>query len=159
MAVATFDYGLWAATYPELAGSVDSSLATAYFNQAVIYLDNTDCSPVTDVTMRLTLLNMIVAHIAKLSAPINGQAPLGVPGQVTGASEGSVSVNIRPIGSGNSDLEAWFNQTTYGANFWAATTPYRTFQYVPGPQPNFGPWPFGYVGRGGSPYSPWPWPY
>lgn len=142
MAVAVFNYAQWAARYPELAGSVDAGLAAIYFTEATLYLDNTDCSPVTDVATRLALLNMIVAHIAKLNATINGAAPSGLVGRISSATQGSVSVSVD--GGTGSEAGAWFQQTTYGAAFWRATAPYRTMQYVAAPQPNmepfYGPW-------------------
>lgn len=142
MAVAVFDYALWAARYPELAISVDASLAGAYFLEAGLYLDNSDCSPVVDVGTRLALLNMIVAHIARLNATIGGQAPSGLVGRISSATQGSVSVSVD--GGPMSDAGAWFQQTTYGAAFWRASAAYRTMHYVPGAQPDMEPF-----------YSPW----
>lgn len=154
MAVAVFDYGLWALRYPELGGSVPSVLAEAYFSEAGLYLDNTDCSPVTDVNARLALLNMLVAHIAKLNAPIGGIAPSGLVGPIESATEGSVTVKVKlPDTRG---LAWWFMQTPYGAAVWAAMAPYRTAHYVPALQPEFGP--FGNLGFGqgwGIPTVPW----
>lgn len=129
MAVAVFDYATWQARYPELAGSVAEPLAASYFTEATLYLDNTDASVVSDVGQRLLFLNMIVSHIADLNAPINGQAPSGLVGRVTGATEGTVSVSVD---AGDlSALAAWFSQTRYGAAFWAATGRFRQARYVP----------------------------
>lgn len=137
MAVAAFDYGIWALRYPELAVSVSIPLATSYFGEAGLYLDNTDCSPVQDVAARLALLNMITAHIAKINAPIGGVAPSGLVGPIESATEGSVNVKVKlPDSRG---IEWWFLQTPYGAAVWAALAPYRTARYVPGLQPAFGP--------------------
>lgn len=132
MGVAVFNYSTWAARFPLLAADVNEALATSYFSEATIYLDNTDCSLVTDMGQRLVMLNLIVAHIATL----NGATANGLVGRVSSASEGSVSVsvdfNARP-GS-----EQWYAQTPYGAQYWAMTAQYRTMQYVPGPQPYLG---------------------
>jgi hypothetical protein len=137
MAVAVFDYGVWALRYPELAASVSAPLAQSYFGEAGLYLDNTDCSAVQDVAARLALLNMIVAHIARLNAPIGGVAPSGLVGPISQATEGSVSVTVKqPDARG---LAWWFMQTTYGAAVWAALTPYRNAHYIASPQPMFGP--------------------
>lgn len=150
MAVALFDYGVWALRYPELAGSIDPTLAGAYFAEAGLYLNNTDCSPVADVTIRGVLLNMIAAHIAKLNATINGAAPSGLTGPISKASEGSVSVEVA-LPTLTAGSQGWFLQTTYGAAVWAALAPYRTASYVPGPRPYFGPYGYGFgQGWGGD---------
>lgn len=134
--VVAFDYGLWSATYPDLAGSVLQPQATGYFGLATLYLDNTGASPVQDATpggQRAVLLNLVVAHLAKLLAPLNGEAPSGLVGPISSASEGSVSVSVTPLSMGTSALAAWFGQTQYGAMFWAATSGLRLARYVPGP--------------------------
>lgn len=135
MAVAVFDYALWAARYPELAPKVAEPLAAAYFLEAGLYLDNTDASLVADASVRLLYLNMLVAHIAAL----NGASPAGAAGavgRISSVTQGSVSTSFDysiPAGSG-----AWYAQTKYGAAYWAATAQYRTMQYLPGPRPFLG---------------------
>ena len=142
MSVVVFSYSDWALRYAELAASVIQPLAQLYFNEAGLYLNNTDGSIVSNVTERAALLNMLTAHIAALNAGLNGQPPVPLVGRITNASEGSVSVatqNDYPPGS-----PQWYQQTKYGAAFWAATGKYRSMQYVPGPRRNFnpsvGPW-------------------
>lgn len=153
MAIAVFNYAQWAARYPELAPYVDITLATVYFGEAGLYLDNTECSSVSDVNARLAMLNMIVAHIAKLNAPIGGVAPSGLVGPISSATEGSVSVTVKqPDARG---LAWWFMQTTYGAAVWAALAPYRNAHYIASPQPQFGP--FGWDPQSwGAQRFPWP---
>lgn len=126
-AVATFDYPTWAARYPELAGSVAAPLAQLYFNEATLYFKNDGSGPCQDATRQLMLLNMLTAHIAKLNATINGQAPPDMVGRIVDATEGSVSVGVdtQPM-PGSAE---WFNQTKYGFAFWAAIRGYRTAQY------------------------------
>ncbi len=140
MPAVTFNYGQWALLYPSLARCVQPSLADAYFAQACLYLDNGECSIVSDVTQRAALFNLLVAHIAQL----NHQAAGGnnLVGPIQTAQEGSVSVTVKLRDM--SAMEAWFNQTPYGAQYWAATAQFRTMQYVPGQQPAFDP--LGYVG-------------
>lgn len=152
MAVAVFDYGVWALRYPDLAATVASPLAGSYFAEAGLYLDNTDCSPVGDVNARLALLNMIVAHIAWLNRPASAGGGTGLVGPIEQATEGSVTVKVKlPDSRG---LAWWFMQTPYGAAVWAAMAPYRTAHYVAGPQPLFGP--FGYDPQGwGAQRFPW----
>lgn len=147
MGVASFDYATWVATYPEFS-TVTQAQATAQFNVATLFLNNTDTSPVTDLAVRSTLLNMVTAHLVKLFVPINGVAPSGLVGRVSSATEGSVTVST-DYAKANTYNEAWWNQTPYGAQYWAATVAYRSMRYVPGPMPYRGPGL--YVGRRGWP--------
>lgn len=132
MPVATFDYALWSARYPALAATVAQPLAQAYFDEAGLYLDNTDTSPVTDLVERGRLLNMLAAHIATLEA----RASSGVVGRVSSATEGSVTVASELDVPGSA---AWYGQTAYGLSYWQATKRYRSFMYVPpAATPNYG---------------------
>jgi hypothetical protein len=135
--VVTFSYADWSARYPELAASVTSQTAQLYFNEAQLYCDNTPCSLITDASQpggeRELLLNMVTAHIAALNAPLNGQPSSPLVGRISGATQGSVSVqtqNDYPPGT-----VQWYQSTKYGAAFWAATTKYRSMLYVRGPVP------------------------
>lgn len=148
MAVAVFDYAAWAALYPSLAATVDESLATALFGQAGLYLNNTDGSPVCDVATRLALLNLLVAHLAVVGGYCPSIRPDGAVGTLSDATEGSVRVkyDVIPV---RGALEAWYLQTPYGFQFWAATAGYRTMRYVPGPAQIIDPvYPYG-AGYGG----------
>lgn len=141
MAVAVFNYSQWAAMFPELAGSVNSTLAGSFFTVAELLLDNTDCSPVQDATARLTMLNYAVAHLASLSgyplpAGQSTPAPASV-GRVSSASEGSVSIST-DYGAVR-ESQAWWVQTQYGATFWQLTRALRTMHYIAAPKRNFGP--------------------
>lgn len=127
MGVVVFDLPAFRIRYPEFAGLSDA-LLNAYFIEAQIYLNNTECSPVRDLAIRSVYLNMLVAHLAALNAPGSSRGEL--VGRISGATEGSVSVQAyMPDGSLSS---AWFMQTKYGAAYWQATAAYRTFRYVPG---------------------------
>lgn len=134
--VVTFSYSDWSARYPELASSVAAPQAQLYFNEAGLYCDNTPTSIISDASPggeRELLLNMMTAHIAALNAPLNGQASSPIVGRISGATEGSVNVqtqNDYPPGT-----VQWFQQTKYGAAFWAATVKYRSMLYTPGPVP------------------------
>jgi hypothetical protein len=129
--VVTFDYTGWVTAYPEF-GVVAQPQAQDFFNRATLYVDNTPSSPISDLTQRAILLNMATAHMAKLFALVNGQAP-GVVGRISSATEGSVSVQT-VYAEPRTDVQAWWNQTTYGASFWAATLRYRAGFYVPPPR-------------------------
>lgn len=140
-AVATFDYAAWKARYPEF-NTVSSSLAGQYFVEAGLYLNNTGAGPVADAPTQLMLLNMLVAHIAKLNAVIENTPASDLVGRINNASEGSVSVGAEadlPPGS-----PQWFAQTKYGFAFWQATARFRRMNYIPGPTRNQNPW----FGRG-----------
>lgn len=130
--IVAFDYTIWSARYPALAVSVAQPAAQSFFDEATLYLDNSPGSVVRDVGKRAVLLGMLTAHIATLNAPINGQAPSGLVGRISNASQGSVSVatqNDYPPGT-----VQWYQQTTFGAAFYAATAPYRTARYLPAPR-------------------------
>lgn len=133
MAIVVFDIAAFRERYPEF-DTVSDSLLDAYFAEATIYLDNTDCSPVTDVNQRAVFLNMLVAHIAALNSGVGGQKASGLVGRVTSASEGSVSVSVDAGPSGASSW--WYMQTPYGAAYWQATAAWRTARYLPGASPS-----------------------
>ncbi len=123
-----------------------SPLATAYFSQATLYLNNTDCSPVSDVGQRLQLFNMLVAHIAALNGAI-GPGSQGIVGRVSSATEGGVTITFDYQATAGS--AQWYAQTPWGAQYWEATAGYRTMQYVPGEQPFLGVPGYGGLGQGG----------
>lgn len=127
--VVTFDYTGWAARYPELSAFISQSLATSYFNEATMYLDNTAASVVTDYSVggaRSTLLNMLTAHIAAMNSGVNGQTASPLVGRISGANEGSVSVQTEYQAPRSA---SWYLQTKYGAAYWQASAQYRTMQY------------------------------
>ena len=137
-----FDYSAWAASFPELAGSVVQSQAQNYFGMAC---DTPLGSRLTcDLSGRgLRLLNLLTAHYAKLFGTINGEAPSGLVGRISSATEGSVSVSAEGPPASNSSW--WYLQTPYGAAFWNATANMRTMRYVPG------------YPAGGRAAGVWPW--
>lgn len=150
MAIAVFSYPAWSVLYPNLATTVDETLATALFGQAGLYLDNTDCSPVCDVATRLALLNLLVAHLALVGGYCPDIRPAGAVGTLSDATEGTVRIkyDVLPV---KGALEAWYLQTPYGFQFWAATAGYRTMHYIPGPVhviDRFGLYGRGYGWRG-----------
>ncbi len=126
MAVVIFDSAAFLVRYPEFS-TVSAGLLQAYFDEATIYLNNTDTSPVVNITIRATLLNMATAHIAALNSGVSGQSPSSLVGRIDSATEGSVSVHadMGPVFNN----QAWWIQTKYGAAYWQATRSYRTMQY------------------------------
>lgn len=127
----TFDPAAWKARYPEFSAVADGT-AQLYFNEATLYCHNR-LGPVPDIDQLTVLLNMMTAHVAALAGAGTGNSgstankPVG---RLSGATEGSVSAqfdNQYPPGSAQ-----YFQQTQYGAAYWAATAIYRTFRYRPG---------------------------
>lgn len=138
MPAVTFDPGAFSAMFPELASSVSAVQGAGLFLRAGLFFDNTATSRVTDPAKQLALMNLLVAHLAKIYLPINGAQPSGGIGRVASAGEGSVSVSFDLPSSPNA---GWFAQTQYGLEFWQATAFLRSAIYIPGrPQRPFS-WP------------------
>lgn len=138
MPVATLDYSVWSARYPALSDVVSETLAQSYWDEAGLFLDNTDASPVRDVRKRTILLGLIAAHLAQLGRS-TADGGSDVVGRISAASEGSVSLSADMGPATNS--QAWWVQTKWGAEFWSATAFLRTARYVPGFPQRFPVWP------------------
>ena len=137
MAVVTFDPVAFAAAYPELA-SVPSARLQSQFNIAqYTMLDNTDNSPVMDVNYRTELFYLIVAHLLLLMGTNPTVRPDGTtdntpPGRISSATQGTVTTAFEyNVGSTATASQAYWNQTKYGAQYWAATAQFRSFIYSP----------------------------
>lgn len=131
MTAVVFDAAAFKVRYPAFAMASDA-LLTEFFNEATLYLSNSDCSPVSDVVRRAMLLNMITAHIGALNGAISGGNNMAAPvGRLTNATEGTVSVSYTFDSPGAA--AAWYSQTQYGAAFWQATSSLRGFRYVSQP--------------------------
>jgi len=129
-AVASFDWTAFSARYPGFA-YIGATLAGLYWNEATLYLANDGSGPVEDVARQGMFLNMMTAHIAMLNSGEQGQGASPLVGRISSASEGSVSVSVEnqyPPGT-----VQWYQQTKYGAAFWAATSPYRRFAFISAP--------------------------
>lgn len=129
MAVVTFDPAAFKVRYPEFA-SVNNAVLSACFDEAGLYLLNTDRSPVQDVTRRAMLLNMLTAHIAWIGGKLSADGQPRPVGRVSQAAEGSVSAGFEYLTPGT---HAWFTQSQYGSAFWQATSSLRGFRYRPRP--------------------------
>jgi len=130
MGAVTFDYTKFITRYQVFAG-MDPETAQAYFDEATLYCANR-LDVVSDPDKLLMLLNMLTAHIAALNDPnfglTDGASSIGrPPGRVSQATEGSVSVSFE--NQYEPGTAQWYQQTTYGSAYWAATKIYRTFQY------------------------------
>ena len=128
MAVVAFDSAAFKVRYPIFA-SVSDALLSAFFEEAGLYLSNTDTSPVQNADRRELLLWMLVAHLALLNGAIakNVAAPVG---RTSSAGEGSVNASFDYV-SATPGSGAWFNQTQYGASFWQSTSSLRSMRYIP----------------------------
>ena len=131
MPAVVFDPAAFKGRYPEFAAVANPTLA-ACFDEAGLYLSNSDNSPVQNLTRRATLLNMLTAHVAYLGGLLSADGMPRPVGRVSQASEGSVSAAFEGVpptpGSG-----AWFQQSQYGAAFWQATSSLRGMRYIPCP--------------------------
>lgn len=148
MSIVAFDPAAFYAQFPELS-SVPTLQLQGYFAMASTGLiDNTDCSIVPDLPpqggLRTQVLLLATAHLAKLFATINGQAPSGLVGRINSAAEGSVNVGVEL--KIDSQSAAFWTQTGYGLMVWQMLAPFRTAFYVPGHVRNMSPAVFGQLG-------------
>lgn len=132
--IAVFNPAVFVGRYPEFTAAYNANptLFASMFSEAGLYLNNTDCSIVQDVTLRGTLLNMICAHIAFLSGVLTADGQPRPVGRVSAANEGAVGAtfDFTPATPGSGP---WFNCSQYGAAFWQATTCYRGMKYFAQP--------------------------
>lgn len=153
--VVTFDYATWVGMFPEFSGC-SAGQGQGFFNRACLQFANDTCNPAFSAGNMQTLFYLLTSHIAWISAPrdANGNpAQTGQPssplvGRVSSAAEGSVNVASEWNTSGQPN-EAYYTQTTYGAEFWTAMAVFRTAQYLA--MPTFVPsaiFPFGFGGAG-----------
>lgn len=130
MAIVVFNPTAFKVRYPEFAAVLDAYLQSC-FDEAGLYLSNTDCSPVQAIPQRTQLLWMLTAHIAYLGGALNPTGTAGGPvpvGRVSSATEGSVSATLE---YGVPGTNAWFVQSQWGAAFFQATLSLRSFRYRP----------------------------
>jgi len=126
MGVVVFSASEFRGQFPEFAsnaGFTDAMLGGCFARSGMM-LNNTDASPVSDLTIRALLLYLLTAHVAAL-----WQRGSGSVGRIASAGEGSVSASFdmpSTVGA------AWFNQTQYGAQYWQAVLPYRLGRYIRG---------------------------
>lgn len=140
----TYSYADWIAAFPEFAGC-SAPQGQAYFNRAATIFANSTLNPAycaQGAAGFKTVFYMLTSHIAWLNAPrdangnpaATGQPASPIVGRINTASEGSVSVGA-DMGDANagSPSQAWYMQTRYGAEFWAATAGQRTANYLANP--------------------------
>lgn len=138
--VVVFNYPEFIIQYPQFAPQADGRgmtqpVAQSFFNRVVDggLVDNTPQSPITDLFQRTILLNLAVAHLAYLGGVLN-PSQANTVGRVASATQGSVSVSLDYDAKGGLGAAFW-NQTSYGAQFYMMTLSFRTAFYVPPPLP------------------------
>lgn len=133
-----FDPAAFLAIYPIFA-AVSTPQLQNYYDLAGGFCANSTCNPAFCDGTLTSLLFLLTAHIAWLQSPrdANGNpSSTGTPapplvGRVSSANQGSVSVSLEsqyPPGT-----PQWYQQTQWGATYWAMTAGYRTMRYVPRP--------------------------
>lgn len=129
--VVAFDPAAFQAAFPAFATTSTDTL-TANFALAELYLNNSPCSVVQDLTARAAMLNLITAHITFLlsRAASNNGANAAAVGQIQSAGEGTVNASFVAVQAKNA---AFWAQSQYGLMFWQMALPYRMFRYFPAP--------------------------
>lgn len=125
--IVTFDPTAFVQQFPSFA-AVPAAALTNNFNLATLLLNNSYCSVVRDEPTRASLLNLATAHVTALLNGVNGNPPTGVVGRISGATQGSVSLQTEF--KTESEAAAYWNQTPWGAQFWASTAVFRIARYV-----------------------------
>ena len=124
--VVVFDPAAFKVVFDEFATVPDAKL-NYYFNlAATTILDNSENACIL-LAERTILFDLLVAHQAELKKRIE-EGNSGLVGRISSASEGSVSISTDYQIQGNT--AQWYNQTPYGAQYWAMTAKDRTFTYV-----------------------------
>lgn len=131
MAIVQFNPSVFKSYYPEFSSASDQAL-TACFQQAMLYLSNTDASIVQNIQTRAMLFDFLTAHIAILRGLLSADGQARAVGRVSQATEGSVTAGL-DYSAATPGTGAWFNQTQYGAMYWQAMAPFRGFHYYPQP--------------------------
>jgi len=154
--VVVFDQTAFLAAYPQFSNF--TAALQGNFNLATLLLNNTCGSLVCDAPTRQQLLNLLVAHLTTLLNGTNTAAATGLVGRISGATEGSVSVDTDFGLATTSAYVASLSQTQFGVQFLAMTVQYRTARYVPPVPMNYSPWGYygaGYCGPGAFGAGPW----
>lgn len=122
-----FDPVLFKQIYPQFNALSDELLEFFFEKAESTLLDNSEnaCVPLKE---RKYLFYLLVAHMADLHNRV-AEGNGGLVGNITSASEGSVSIGVQTLQS-TSALGQWLNQTPYGAEWWVLTARYRTGLYI-----------------------------
>ena len=128
--VVTFNLGAFLIRYPifNAYNAANPGALQSAFDEGTLYLDNSSCSIVCNLTERAILLNMLTAHIAFIGGALSADGQTRPVGRVSDGAEGSVSASfdMNPATPGTGP---WYQQSQYGASYWAATSKYRSMHY------------------------------
>ena len=147
--VVTFDVTAFLTTFPQFVSVGPAVISGFVLPLAEQYVRNDGGGPVNNPASQTNLLNLAVAHLCQLFWGVNGNAPSTLAGQITSATQGSVSVGVAAPSNPNAE---WFAQTPFGLALWQAMAPYRTARYLPRVNPQGQgyvqyPWGAGGFGR------------
>jgi len=145
LGVVSFSFAEFETAYPEFTG-LGAAVCARAFGLATLQLAAGCGSVIVDAVARQALLYLLTAHVTYLANGTNDGAgnvtpAPGIVGRIADAAEGAVSV-AADYGTVNQS-EAYYVQTKYGAQYWQATSQFRTMAYIPGQ--HHGPGPFGPV--------------
>lgn len=144
--IATFSYPIWAQTFPQFSNVYEGQVLGLLLPVAESFCANDGSGPANDLNTQLNMINLLVAHLAQLFFGSTTQPLSPLVGRISSATQGSVSVVVEMPTTPDA---AWFNQTQYGAGFWAMSSIYRRFRVIPGcPQYGRGGWPGPWGGGG-----------
>lgn len=135
--VVAFDAAAFVVAFPAFAAYNAAHVGGLQFyfdSAATLHINNTPASRVSSLPARRILLWLVTAHLAQLA----GVADAGTPstgaksagnrvGRVSSGSEGGVKADF-DAGTATASSAYWM-QTQYGAQYWAATARYRSFRY------------------------------
>lgn len=110
------------AMYPEFGGNVPEGSVRRCFMEATLIIANCRGAMVP-CEERLKLYYLIMAHRILLYG-----RGAGIVGQMTSASQGSVSLGSSPLVT-TADSSPWLS-TQYGTLFWQATAKYRIGPHI-----------------------------
>lgn len=141
----TFDFSNFVELFPVFA-ACSPAQAAGWFAQASVLCANSLSNPVytrtCDLNILKTVLYTLTAHVGALQSPKDasgkysaaGSAPSPLVGRIDSAAEGSVNVHA-DMGDANagSPSQAWYEQTQFGATYWAMTAFVRTGVYMAQP--------------------------
>ena len=148
--IVTFDPQAFLSLFPQFSNIDTATLTGFVYPLATQYVRNDGGGPVANPQSQTNLLNLCVAHLCQLFWPdAAGNPASGLAGQITSATQGSVSVSVAAPTNPNAE---WFYQTKFGAALWQAMAPYRTARYLPMVNPQgqgFVQYPWGAGGVGG----------
>lgn len=134
-----YDYATWSATFTQFASTVTQpAFDGVIFPLAQQYCPNDGSGQACTVLAQTNMLGLMCSHIAQLLFGTSTQGAAQMVGRINHAQEGSVSAEADMPPAGD-PTQAWLQQTQFGLMYWAATSPYRTMHYVPGPRRRFNP--------------------